>query len=100
MGFYQRHILPRLIDMAMHGRAVEVERQRLLPLARGQVLELGVGSGLNLPFYGDAVTSVVGLDPSPQLLAMASRRLPEMRRSRSDIPGHADRGGSGSPADC
>lgn len=74
MGIYQRHILPRLIDLAMRGRVVEDERRRLLPAARGRVLEFGVGSGLNLPFYGGEVTSIVGVDPSPELLAMAAKR--------------------------
>ena len=48
-------------------------RSRLLSAAEGCVLEIGVGSGLNLPFYGNAVRHVIGLEPSPKLLSMARR---------------------------
>lgn len=75
MGFYQRHILPHLTDLAMRARIVADERRRLLPAATGRVLEFGIGSGLNLPFYGDEVTTVIGVDPSPELLAKARRRV-------------------------
>ena len=74
MGFYDRYILPRLIDLAM--RASEVKRYRALvvPRAHGKVLEIGIGSGLNLPYYGGGVREVEGVDPSGELLAMARRR--------------------------
>lgn len=75
MSFYERWILPRLIDLAMKNRQVARQRARLLPGARGRVLEVGIGSGLNLPFYGRAVERVVGIDPSPALLAMTEGRL-------------------------
>ncbi len=47
-------------------------RRRVVPAAEGRVLEIGIGSGLNLPFYGVAMTELVGLDPSPRLLSMAA----------------------------
>jgi ubiquinone/menaquinone biosynthesis C-methylase UbiE len=74
MGFYERWIVPRLLDLAMRNRVLDHYRQRTIEAARGLVLEVGVGSGLNLPLYGPAVTHVVGLDPSPELLRLASRR--------------------------
>jgi ubiquinone/menaquinone biosynthesis C-methylase UbiE len=74
MGFYDRYILPRVIDLAM--RASEVTRYRTLvvPRARGDVLEIGVGSGLNLPYYASAVRRLDAVDPSAELLAMTRRR--------------------------
>jgi ubiquinone/menaquinone biosynthesis C-methylase UbiE len=74
MGFYERWIVPRLLDLAMRNRVLDPYRQRTIETAQGLVLEVGVGSGLNLPLYGPAVTRVVGLDPSPELLRLASRR--------------------------
>jgi ubiquinone/menaquinone biosynthesis C-methylase UbiE len=74
MGFYERWIVPRLLDLAMRNRLLDDYRQRTIETARGLVLEVGVGSGLNLPLYGSAVTRVVGLDPSPELLRLASNR--------------------------
>ena len=69
MGFYERWIVPRLLDLAMRNRLLDDYRQRTIETARGLVLEVGVGSGLNLPLYGSAVTRVVGVDPSPEFAA-------------------------------
>jgi ubiquinone/menaquinone biosynthesis C-methylase UbiE len=55
-------------------RLLDHYRQRTIEIARGLVLEVGSGSGVNLPLYGPAVARVVGLDPSPELLRLASRR--------------------------
>ena len=74
MGFYERWIVPRLLDLAMRNRLLDDYRQRTITTARGLVLEVGIGSGLNLPLYGPAVTRVIGLDPSPELLRLASNR--------------------------
>jgi ubiquinone/menaquinone biosynthesis C-methylase UbiE len=71
MGFYSRHILPHLINFAMTAEEITRFREKVIPSARGVVLEIGIGSGLNLPFYGSAVTKVYGVDPSSELLAMA-----------------------------
>src|SRR5947199_1118580 len=73
MGFYQNQILPRLIHSAMRREDLKAYRQRVVSAAAGRVLEIGIGSGLNMPFYGAVVTEVIGLDPSAQLLAMAQR---------------------------
>ncbi|MDJ0943725.1 MAG: class I SAM-dependent methyltransferase [Kiloniellales bacterium] len=75
MGFYERWVLPRLIDLAMKNTEATRHRQALLPAASGRVLEIGIGSGLNLPFYGAEVDSVVGIDPSEELLALTQERL-------------------------
>lgn len=71
MGFYQSKIVPYLIDLAMRQRKLAAYRDRVVPAAEGRVLEIGIGSGLNLPFYSQNVTRVIGLDPSPKLLSMA-----------------------------
>jgi len=73
MGFYQDQIVPLLINLAMRHRKVAEYRGRVVPAAEGRVLEVGIGSGLNLPFYGAGVRQVIGLEPSPKLLAMARR---------------------------
>jgi|SRR5579862_719447 len=74
MGFYNRKILPKLLDLAMRNPEVMPFRQRTISRAKGKVLEIGVGSGLNLPLYGNEVSEVVGLDPHPAFIAMASRK--------------------------
>ncbi|MBV6486657.1 MAG: Ubiquinone/menaquinone biosynthesis C-methyltransferase UbiE [Pseudorhodoplanes sp.] len=71
MGLYQDHVLPLLIHLSMRQRNLAAYRARVVPAAQGRVLEIGIGSGLNLPYYGTAVEQIIGLDPSPKLLAMA-----------------------------
>jgi ubiquinone/menaquinone biosynthesis C-methylase UbiE len=73
MGFYQDQIVPLLINWSMRQRNLAAYRGRIIPAADGRVLEIGMGSGLNLPFYSRNVTHVIGLEPSPRLLAMARR---------------------------
>jgi ubiquinone/menaquinone biosynthesis C-methylase UbiE len=74
MGVYQRFVLPRLIALAMRNEALVPYRRRIGGAATGRVLELGIGSGLNLPLYGRSVRSVIGIEPSPALIAMAGAR--------------------------
>jgi ubiquinone/menaquinone biosynthesis C-methylase UbiE len=74
MGFYDRRILPRLLDLAMRSRVLDRHRQKATALARGLVLEIGVGSGLNLALYGPAADRVCAIDPSAELLRRAAQR--------------------------
>jgi ubiquinone/menaquinone biosynthesis C-methylase UbiE len=73
MGFYNDVILPRLCHLVMRNRRLTPYRERVIASAEGRVLEIGIGSGLNLPFYGPEVREIVGLEPAPQLIAMARR---------------------------
>lgn len=75
MGFYDRHILPHVIDFACGQEPVERQRERVIPAARGRVVEIGLGSGLNLRFYDPAkVDTVIGVDPAGEMLTKAVRR--------------------------
>jgi ubiquinone/menaquinone biosynthesis C-methylase UbiE len=92
MEFYERWIVPRLLDLAMRNRLLDRYRQRTMETARGLVLEVGVGSGLNLPLYGPSVARVVGLDPSPELLRLASIRAADAVVPMSLLRGSAEHG--------
>lgn len=75
MGFYDRHILPHVLDCVCGLPQVTGQRRKVVPLARGRVLEVGIGSGLNLAHYDRSrVTSLIGLDPGSELVAIARRR--------------------------
>ena len=71
-SFYERHILPHVIGCACASRPIQRQRAKVVPLASGRVLELGIGGGLNLAFYDPArVESVTGVDPSEGLRQIA-----------------------------
>ncbi|GAA0579058.1 class I SAM-dependent methyltransferase [Craurococcus roseus] len=72
MGFYEDKVLPRLIAWAMRTGELTRYRERLVPRAEGRVLEVGLGSGLNLPWYGRQAERVIGLEPSAELLRRAA----------------------------
>jgi ubiquinone/menaquinone biosynthesis C-methylase UbiE len=74
VNFYDRWILPTVIDFAMRQEQLGKYRREVVAAATGRVLEVGVGSGLNLAYYGGQVEMVVGIDPSPRLLAIARQR--------------------------
>jgi ubiquinone/menaquinone biosynthesis C-methylase UbiE len=92
MGLYERWLLPRLVDLAMRNKQATRYRKKLVPRATGRVLELGAGSGLNLPFYGRAVSRLYALEPSPTLIGMARGKLREdfpvefLERSAEALP--------------
>src|SRR5215831_21120704 len=79
MGFYHNHIVPHLVNLAMRNRQLAPYRERIVRRAEGRVLEIGVGSGLNLSLYTHRVSEVLGLDPHPRLLAMAAEKAATVR---------------------
>lgn len=89
MSFYQERILPHLIQMSMKQEHFEPYRRRAVGAARGRILEIGVGSGLNLPLYQPG-THVVGLDPSAPLLSMAREAAADRSRTIELIEGSAE----------
>ena len=78
MGFYDRYILPPLLNAAMGGKPIALQRRKVVPQAAGSVLEIGMGAGHNLPFYDKAkVTRLIGLEPHPKLRERAAVRAKE-----------------------
>lgn len=76
MGFYNRHILPHLIDHVCGLPMVLRQREKIIPQAEGRVIEIGFGTGHNLPFYDpEKVSAVIGVDPDGVLLARAAKRV-------------------------
>jgi len=74
VGFYNRYVLPLGIHLACRGKPIARQRSKVVPFARGRVLEVGIGSGLNLPFYDPGkVDKVWGLDPSAELRTFAEK---------------------------
>lgn len=75
MGFYSRVIFPRLCELALNRRFVADHRRELLRRANGEVLEIGFGTGLNLPHYPKHVSRITTADPNPGMQTKARRRI-------------------------
>ena len=76
MKFYDRYLLPYLIDMACGIKPVQRQRAKVVPHATGRVLEIGIGTGRNLPFYDKAKLDVLyGLDPAEAMHRLARKRV-------------------------
>ncbi|PWC39360.1 class I SAM-dependent methyltransferase [Azospirillum sp. TSO35-2] len=91
MDIYRHHILPWLTDWVMGQAMLGTFRSKIAGDARGRVLEIGIGSGRNLPFYGAAADEVVGVDPSAELLAIARRAAAEAPRPVTFVEQTAER---------
>ena len=76
MGIYQTYVLPRIVHLACGLKPTMKQREKVVPLAKGRVVEIGVGSGLNLPFYTPGnVEHLWAIDPSREMWALASESL-------------------------
>jgi ubiquinone/menaquinone biosynthesis C-methylase UbiE len=89
-SFYAKFILPRLCHFPMRNPHLLPYRERVVGAAQGRVLEIGMGSGFNLPFYPAVVREILGLEPSPQLIAMAKRAAPASSIPATFIEGSAE----------
>jgi ubiquinone/menaquinone biosynthesis C-methylase UbiE len=89
MSFYRERVLPYLVNYSMKQANFEPYRRRVTGAAHGRVLEIGVGSGINLPLYTGS-THVVGLDPSAKLLSMARAAVGDRSRSIELVEGTAE----------
>lgn len=94
MGIYEKYVLPKFLNFAMKAPAMTKIRSQLVPLAEGKVLEIGIGSGLNLPFY-DSNVQVTGVDPSAELQVYAQ----DIANSRGMNVEFLTQGGEEIPAD-
>jgi ubiquinone/menaquinone biosynthesis C-methylase UbiE len=74
MGFYCKHVFPRLMDHVMHGEEFQRLRTEVLQSVAGEVLEIGIGTGLNLRHYRPNVSRVRAVDPNPMLPARVAER--------------------------
>lgn len=78
MGFYDTYLLPKLVHCACGQKPAMKQRRKVVPLAEGKVLEIGIGSGLNIPFYDpDRVEHLWGVDPSREMWAIARKNARE-----------------------
>jgi ubiquinone/menaquinone biosynthesis C-methylase UbiE len=80
VGLYDKYVLPRILELAMRNKDLTRLRAAQIPKARGTVLEIGIGSGLNLPFYTLAVERILGIDPSLELQRLARKRADKNNR--------------------
>ena len=89
MGFYQERIIPHIINLSMRNRELTPYRERVVQAAQGRVLEMGVGSGLNLPLY-TATEEVLALEPSLRLIRMAQKTSSKASTKVTFIEGTAE----------
>lgn len=90
MGFYQERIIPYLVQRAMRQESLVPYRERVVSGAGGRILEVGIGSGVNLRYYGDRAEHVIGLDPSAKLLEVAAEAERRARLSIELVKGSAE----------
>lgn len=74
MGLYSKYVLPKVVHLTCSMKPNMRQRAKVVPMARGRVLEIGIGSGLNFPYYdAGRVTKCWGLDPAPEMLRLAEK---------------------------
>ena len=90
MGFYAKYLLPRAVHFLCSAEPIRKQRGKIVSLAAGRVLEIGIGSGLNLPLYDSVrVQQVWGLDPSLELWALADETAAQVEFNLEFIKGDA-----------
>src|SRR5205807_6544158 len=90
MPFYRNHVYPHLVSMLGNPKPIEEIRRRIVPLAQGNVLEIGVGPGVNFIYYDPArVNKIYALEPNPGMRRRAAerRRLTQLNIEFLDLPG-------------
>ena len=91
MSLYDKYILPKCLNCLCSAKPIGYQRQKVVPFTEGVVLEVGIGSGLNLPFYDKSkVEKIWGLDPSEELNKMASKVALEAGLEVDFITGEAE----------
>ena len=91
MNLYDKYILPKFLNCACGSKPINYQRQKVVPLAKGKVLDIGIGSGLNIPFYNsDKIDKVIGIDPSHELLELAKELANDSKASIELVIGSAE----------
>ena len=91
MNLYNKYILPKFLNCACGSKPINYQRQKVVPLAKGNVLDIGIGSGLNIPFYNsDKIDKVIGIDPSHELIELAKELANDSKASIDLVIGSAE----------
>ena len=74
MNLYEKYVLPKVLNCTCGSKPIKLQREKIVPLAQGKILEIGVGSGLNIPFYNQAnIDEFHAIEPSRELCDMARK---------------------------
>jgi len=91
LSLYNKYILPKFLNCACGSKPINYQRQKVVPLAKGKVLDIGIGSGLNIPFYNsDKIDQVIGIDPSHELIELAKELANDSKASIELVIGSAE----------
>ena len=91
MNLYNKYILPKFLNCACGSKPINYQRQKVVPLAKGKVLDIGIGSGLNIPLYNsDKIDQVIGIDPSHELIELAKELANDSKASIELVIGSAE----------